>query len=173
MARHLKLKRQVAGGTLLGVGLGGVLNGILLNQIFQLNHTLSGTVFTDSVLNIQFNMFWDGIVMAGAWLIAIIGLSVLWSGVKKESAHSTAVLSGSLIAGWGVFNILEGLICHQILGIHHTVQLAPSSLQLYWDLAYIGLGLAFLVVGSLVTRQGRTRAEVRAARSAAATRHAA
>jgi uncharacterized membrane protein len=25
-----------------------------------------------------------------------------------------------LLAGWGVFNIVEGLIDHQLLGLHHV-----------------------------------------------------
>jgi uncharacterized membrane protein len=43
--------------------------------------------------------------------------------------------SGSMIAGWGLFNLVEGIIDHHILGIHHVVELHGLSTYDYcfWD----------------------------------------
>ena len=43
-----------------------------------------------------------------------------------------------LLAGWGVFNVVEGLIDHQILGIHHVRD--DLGAPLGWDLAFLAFG---------------------------------
>jgi uncharacterized membrane protein len=53
--------------------------------------------------------------------------------------------------GAGLFNFVEGLIDHQILGIHHV---KPGSNQLAWDLAFLASGVLLIAVGwIMVNRQ--------------------
>ena len=41
--------------------------------------------------------------------------------VLRDGHRSTWLsLTGLLLAGWGIFNVVEGLINHQLLGIHHV-----------------------------------------------------
>ena len=49
-----------------------------------------------------------------------------------------------LLVGWGAFNLVEGLVDHQILGIHHVRDDLGGPVG--WDLAFLGLS-ALLVVG--------------------------
>ena len=66
---------------------------------------------------------------------------------------SGKILLGSLIAGWGLFNLIEGIIDHQILGIHHVMEYADNTLP--YDMAFLASGAIFLLIGWLLIRAGR------------------
>jgi uncharacterized membrane protein len=54
------------------------------------------------------------------------------------------------LAGWGLFNLVEGLVDHHLLGIHHV---RGGPYQLWWDLGFLAFGAA-LVAGGLLLRRG-------------------
>lgn len=56
-------------------------------------------------------------------------------------------LLGSALAGWGVFNLLEGIVDHHILAIHHVWPDGPGG-TLAWDLAFLLWGAVMLVAGA-------------------------
>ena len=62
---------------------------------------------------------------------------------------------GALLAGWGTFNVVEGLIDHQILGVHHVRD--DLGAPLGWDLAFIALGVILVAVGFALARSHRGR----------------
>ena len=51
--------------------------------------------------------------------------------------------------GWGLFNLIEGIIDHHILHIHHVTE---TSNHLTWDLTFLGSGALLIVVGLSVIR---------------------
>jgi uncharacterized membrane protein len=57
-----------------------------------------------------------------------------------------------LLAGWGVFNVVEGLIDHQLLGIHHVRD--DLGAPLGWDLAFLAFGVVLIVAGAALARTG-------------------
>ena len=57
-----------------------------------------------------------------------------------------------LLAGWGVFNVVEGLIDHQILGIHHVRDDLGGPLG--WDLAFLAFGGVLIAGGLALARSG-------------------
>jgi uncharacterized membrane protein len=60
-------------------------------------------------------------------------------------------LTGQLFLGWGSFNLVEGIVDHQILGLHHVRDL-PTHVPAYdWMFLLIG-GLGFMLLGSLLSR---------------------
>jgi uncharacterized membrane protein len=59
------------------------------------------------------------------------------------------VLAGAMIMGWGVFNLVEGLVNHYILGIHHV---RPGPNQGLYDAAFMALGAALTLIGWLISR---------------------
>ena len=59
----------IAAGTLLGIGLGGFLDGILLHQILQWHNMLSSVVPPIDVVSIKYNMVWDGLFHAFTWVM--------------------------------------------------------------------------------------------------------
>lgn len=150
-------------GILLGVGLGGFVDGILLHQILQLHNMLSAQYFPDTLANEQINMFWDGIFHAFTWLVTAAGLWKLWRVAQRgESPLQTNVFLGSMLLGWGLFNLIEGILDHQVLGLHNVVQRAAPGAQLFWDLSFLAVGgLGLIALGLWQIRRGKSKLAVR------------
>ncbi|MEV4351301.1 DUF2243 domain-containing protein [Actinoplanes sp. NPDC049596] len=150
-------------GIVLGVGLGGFVDGILLHQLLQWHHLLTSTdtdrvgvkyYSPDTVDGLRMNTLWDGVFHTFTWLAVLIGLGLLYSRVTAGRGRmwGSRALWGWILVGWGLFNLVEGLIDHQLLGIHH-VRSGPH--QLAWDLAFLAFGAVLIGVGWLVQRNAR------------------
>ena len=144
----------VAAGILLGAGLGGFVDGIMLHQILQWHNMLSGPLPPDTLVRAKVNMYWDGVFHAVVWVLTAVGLAMLWSATgRPDVPHSGRTLLGGLALGWGLFNVVEGLIDHEILGLHHVYEYTPNHLPA--DLGFLALGLALLLGGGALVRAGR------------------
>jgi uncharacterized membrane protein len=145
-----------AAGVLFGLGLGGFFDGIVLQQILQWHHMVTSAGYpTDTVDNLKFNTFLDGLFHAATYLFVVVGLILLW-----RTAHQThlwwsgKLLVSTLLIGFGAFNLVEGLVDHQILGLHHVNETVPTEQWLYWDLGFLVWGAAMLVGGWVLFRTG-------------------
>ena len=156
---HNRRGPLIAAGILLGIGLGGFFDGILLHQILQWHHMLSSVRPATSVSDLKLNMVWDGLFEATTWVVTVVGLVVLWrAGERDDVLWSSKTFFGSLLVGAGAFNLVEGLIDHQILGIHHV---KPGPNELVWDLGFLAIGAILAVAGWILLRteqQGSTTA---------------
>jgi uncharacterized membrane protein len=63
---------------------------------------------------------------------------------KNLSPLSGRVLIGAKLMGWGIFNLVEGIIDHHILQIHH-VRTGPDAAL--WDIGFLIWGAAMLIGG--------------------------
>lgn len=143
----------IVAGIFLGLGLGGFFDGILLHQILQWHHMLSSVRPPLTVPDMELNMVGDGLFEAGTWLMTIVGVSLLWrAGQRKQVIWSSPVFFGSMLAGAGMFNLVEGLVDHQILGIHHV---KPGTNQLVWDVGFLVVGGILAIVGWWLIRTGK------------------
>ncbi len=139
-------------GTAIGVGMGGFVDGILFHQILQLHNMLSNRVLRDSLVNEQINMVWDGFFHAFTWTAVAVGIVLLWRAVTRPGALlSGKALLGAVLWGWGLFNLVEGTIDHEILQIHHVYQ---NGNHLLWDIVFLAAGLVLAVVGWRLIRSG-------------------
>jgi uncharacterized membrane protein len=146
----------VAAGILLGAGLGGFVDGIVLHQILQWHNMLSGQLPPDTLVRAKVNMYWDGLFHAAVWVLTAVGLGMLWSATGQHDVpHSGRTLVGGLLLGWGLFNVVEGIIDHEVLGLHHVYEYTPNHLPA--DLGFLGLGLGLLLSGWALVRAGRPR----------------
>jgi uncharacterized membrane protein len=146
----------LSAGIMLGTGMGGFIDGIVLHQILQWHNMLSSVRPPDDLIAMKYNMVWDGLFHLFTWLMTAAGLTRLWlAGQRSDVPWSTRTFVGSLAVGWGLFNAIEGVIDHQLLGIHHV---HPGANQLAWDLAFIASGLIMIAGGWLAIRAGRTDA---------------
>ena len=68
---------------------------------------------------------------------------------ESHARPAGRVLLCGLLAGWGSFNIVEGLIDHHILGIHHVRQ-GPD--ELLYDIVFLIWGAVMLVFGAYLLR---------------------
>ncbi len=148
-------ERLVAAGVLLGIGLGGFFDGIVLHQILQWHHLVSTPTPPDTLENLQHNTFWDGVFHAATWVVTVVGVFVLMASSGARSQRGgTRTLVGAMLAGWGGFNLVEGLIDHQILGLHHV---RPGPDELLYDVGFLLWGAAMLGIGTVLVRHRRRR----------------
>jgi hypothetical protein len=68
----------IAAATLIGIGMGGFVDGIVLHQILQWHHMLSVPMPPIDLLSVKVNMVWDGLFHAFTWIVTFIGLLLLW-----------------------------------------------------------------------------------------------
>ena len=138
-----------AGGLFLGLGLGGFFDGIVLHQVLQWHHMVTSAGYPpDSVANLTFNTLLDGLFHATTYLFVVIGLVLFWRAARRPHVYwSGKLLIGTVLMGFGLFNVVEGLINHQLLGLHHVNETVPPSQWLYWDLGFLVWGAAMLIGG--------------------------
>ena len=100
------------------------------------------------------NMVWDGLFHAVVWLVTLVGVFLLWSAAyHRERIPLLREFVGRLLFGWGWFNLVEGIIDHQLLGVHYVRQVANYTIYNMTFLAMGGVG--FILVGWLLMRTGR------------------
>lgn len=140
---------------LLGIGLGGLFDGIVLHQILQWHHMLTsqGDFPATTVRGLEVNTLWDGLFHATTYVFIAVGIFMLWDRARSGGVKwSWRGLVGWMLVGWGLFNLVEGIIDHHILQIHH-VRTGPNELA--WDLAFLAFGAVSVAVGWAVARLDR------------------
>ena len=156
MTHETRLNRRplISAGAMLGIGMGGFVDGIVLHQMLQVHNMLSAKKPKDSVVNMEINLFWDGLFHAFCWIMAALGLWMLWRAVtRRDVPLSGRTLFGAIIFGWGVFNLVEGLLDHHILHVHHVVERLGVSI---WDWLFLGVGgVGLIVLGWLIIRSAQ------------------
>jgi uncharacterized membrane protein len=144
----------VGAGLLLGIGLGGFVDGILLHQILQWHNMLSSRIPPTTLVAMKYNMIWDGLFHAVTWTVTAVGIGLLFrAGRRADSVWSGRVLFGAMLGGWGLFNLVEGTIDHQVLGIHHV---HPGAGQLAWDIGFLLSGPVLMGLGLALARSAGT-----------------
>jgi uncharacterized membrane protein len=151
-------RRFTAAGLLLGVGLGGFVDGIVLHQILQWHHMLTdygghASFPATTVDSLTDNTLWDGLFHAATWVFVVAGLFLLWQATSAGYRISWRGVVGLLLAGWGIFNLVEGLVDHHILSIHHVRDDVADPL--WWDLGFLGFGAVLVTAGLALWRSDR------------------
>jgi uncharacterized membrane protein len=140
--------------TVLGIGLGGFIDGIVLHQILQWHEMLSNKLPPDTLINKSVNMFWDGIFHAFTLLVVCTGILLLWRLLfRKDISRSGKLLAGGLLLGWGLFNIVEGIIDHHLLKLHNVREITENVAA--WNYGFLGLSVLLIIGGFALTKQER------------------
>lgn len=138
-------------GYLLGFGLGGFFDGILLHQILQWHHLLS---LVEGVEDIRSQILFDGLFHALMYLLVAAGLAMLTRSriVLAEAGAGRLLLANALI-GFGFWHVLDNVLSHWVLGIHRIKLDSPNPLL--WDLIWFAaFGLVPIALGLLARRRG-------------------
>jgi len=144
-----------AGGILLGLGLGGFFDGIVLHQILQWHHMVSATGEhpTNTVAGLEVNTLVDGFFHLVMWVLVLAAsIATIRAWRQGRLAPNWSFHFGLVIAGWGVFNVVEGLIDHQLLRIHHVRD--DLGGPLLWDLGFLVVSVLLVISGWLLHRRG-------------------
>ncbi len=124
----------------LGLGVGGFVDGIVIHQLLGWHHMLSGWYPPDTPENLHRNMIGDGLFHLFCLVLVLVGVVLL----NRAAPLPARALAGGLLGGWGVFNLVEGTVDHLVLGVHH-VRHGPDELA--WDLGFLALGAVLALVG--------------------------
>jgi uncharacterized membrane protein len=141
-------------GLLFGLGLGGFVDGIVLHQILQWHHMVSARTAPTTLAGLEVNTLADGFFHLATWVLVVaasITSIAAWRRGRLAPSYSFHV--GLVLTGWGIFNLVEGLIDHQLLGVHHVRDDLGAPLS--WDLAFLASGLLLIAGGWLLYRRGR------------------
>jgi uncharacterized membrane protein len=139
-------------GLLLGFALGGFFDGILLHQILQWHHLLSG-LEGGALGGLRVQVMADGFFHLLMYVIALAGLWSLWRSRRRGTTPDSARLFGDALVGFGGWHILDGVLSHWLLGIHRIRMDAAEPLL--WDLAwFVAFGIVPLLVGLAMRRRG-------------------
>ena len=154
METHAPHTKARISGLLLGIGMGGFVDGIVLHQILQWHHMVSNWIPPTTLEAVHVNMVWDGVFHGAVWLVTLVGIFLLWSAAyHQERIPFLQEFVGRLVSGWGWFNLVEGLIDHQLLGIHYVRPVPNSTVYNLTFLAVGGVGL--LLLGRVLIQTGR------------------
>jgi uncharacterized membrane protein len=152
---HLTYKPLVRAGIFLGIGVGGFIDGILFHQLLQVHNMLSAKLPRTSIVNIEINMFWDGLFHAFTLLMTLVGLAMLWhAGKRQEVPWAGKTFVGAMFLGWGIFNLGEGIVDHYILNVHHVIERLGQSV---YDLLFLFSGVLLIIGGAVAIRRDQER----------------
>ena len=153
---HSRRHFPLSAGIFFGLGLGGFFDGILLHQVLQWHHMLSNWYPVNTIENLELNTRWDGIFHSATYVFVLIGLFLLWRTAHRVHLYwSTKLLAGTMLLGFGIFNTVEGIVDHHLLGIHHVNETVPRDQWLLWDIGFTLWGMAMIVGGWLIMRAGQ------------------
>ncbi|HEX5633169.1 MAG TPA: DUF2243 domain-containing protein [Gemmatimonadales bacterium] len=146
---------------MLGLGLGGFADGIVMHQLLQWHNMASAVVPPVTMEAMRRNMAWDGLFHLVTLALAVTGIFLLLAEAHRGAQlPRRRVLAGQLLLGWGIFNLVEGVIDHHVLGLHHVRDL-PVHQPLY-DWLFLGVGgVGLIVVGWMLATRGELAATVR------------
>jgi uncharacterized membrane protein len=134
----------------LGFALSGFFDGILLHQVLQWHHLLSGLDIQGSPFAVvRFQVLADGYFHLLMYVIAALALWLLWR-ARSTFDHSGAskLLISWLLIGFGVWHFVDAVASHWVIQIHRIKMDAENPLlwDIGWLLAFgacpLGLGLA-------------------------------
>ena len=99
----------------------------------------------------------DGFFDFTVWMLTIVGVVLLFRAARPPvQTWSGNVFLGAILIGCGTFNFVEGLVDHQILGLHHV--LPGHSDQFLFDMLFLASGLVLAMGGWFLARSGSCRA---------------
>lgn len=139
---------------ILGIGLGSFVDGITFHQILQWHEMLSNKIPPVTVDAKTINMFWDGIFHTFAFIVVFTGIILLWKTLFRTNVQrSGKLLAGGMLVGWGMLNIIDGVINHHILKLHNLREITDNREA--WNYGYLGVSILLLLIGFWLIRRAR------------------
>lgn len=142
----------------IGFGMGGFLDFMLLHLVLQWHHMISNRVPPTSLQALQQNIFWDGVGQSLMWLITLVGIYLLLGAAqRRDTLPTTLRFTGLFLLGWGTFNLLDGVVNHHLLALHNVREDVANRMA--WNLGFMLIaGILLPLAGWLMARAGRRAA---------------
>jgi uncharacterized membrane protein len=138
--------RAAGAGGVFGFGIGGLADGIVLHQVLQWHHLISDGTTTRTVEGLEANTLADGLFHLATLLVVVVGTALLW---RAAPGRGREVVGGTLV-GWGVFNLVDEVVFHLLLDLHH-IRMVEGYLA--YDLAFAGIGVLLVLAGWRLLRR--------------------
>lgn len=136
----------------LGIGIGGFIDGIVFHQILQWHEMISNKIPPITIEAKSVNMFWDGIFHTFNLIVVVTGMLLLWKTLhRKDIDKSGSLLAGGLLWGWGLFNLVEGIIDHHLLKLHNVREIT-HNIDI-WNYGFLFFSVLILTTGYLLTHK--------------------
>jgi uncharacterized membrane protein len=143
-------RRPAIAAGVLGFALGGFFDGILLHQVLQWHHFLS-LVPGEALRDIRAQILADGLFHVAVYAIAALGLWLLWRARGGLAAADGTRLLGAALLGFGIWQTVDVVGFHWVVGIHRIRVDVPDPLL--WDLGWLAvIGLPPLLAGLWLRR---------------------
>ncbi|MFL9603583.1 DUF2243 domain-containing protein, partial [Aeromonas dhakensis] len=82
---------MILAGGVVGFGLGGLIDVIVIHHVLQWHHLISNVVDPNSLEGLRTNIFADGLLSTAMLLHVIVGLGLLfWVGNRNDAAWSAS-----------------------------------------------------------------------------------
>jgi uncharacterized membrane protein len=154
MTRDPAARASRWGAVLVGVALSGFFDGILLHQVLQWHHLLSG-VHDPDFMPLERQVLADGLFHVLMYAVAAAGLWLLWRARGALTADALGRrLPIDLLLGFGAWNVIDVVGFHWLAGIHRVRMDSPQPLLWDW-LWLIAFGLLPLAAAWWLRRPGR------------------
>ncbi len=140
-------------GLALGFAFSGFFDGILLHQILQWHHLLSG-VATGRFADLRVQVMADGIFHLLMYVVGAVGLTL-----AIRARHSLAEPGGArrllvdFLVGFGSWHVIDAVFSHWLVGLHR-IRMDVAE-PIWWDIGWlVAFGLVPLAVAAILRRRG-------------------
>ena len=132
-------------GVLVGIGVAGTLDEVVLHQLLGWHHFYDRSTTSVGLLS-------DGLFHLFSTAVLVVGVIQLVERRRTSPDPPRLALAGILL-GAGGFNLYDGTIQHKLLGLHQVRANAPNTLP--YDLAFLALAAAVALAGAALLRRSR------------------
>lgn len=141
---------------LIGVGLAGTLDEIVLHQLLHWHHLYDRAGRDAGLVS-------DGLFHLASTVLLVIGMvgaltanaGELWNGRRSSAlVGDRRRFWGGVLVGLGGFNLYDATIQHKVLRLHQVRPAAENWLP--YDLSFAGVAVAVLLAGVLLLRSARS-----------------
>lgn len=147
--RRAVLRDLLLTGAVVGMGVAGSLDQILLHELLQWHvfYTHTSTFW---------QRFLDGVFHLATVAVLLAGLLGLW---RWQAHHARAWRPGTLLAGVllgaGGFNLFDGTVNHKVLSLHQVREGVANLLP--YDLIFLAIAAVVFLAGLLLWRREQAR----------------
>ena len=146
----------MVGSSLLGFGLGGMMDGIVLHLVLQWHHLVSSRVPSGALEGLRTNVFWDGVFHFATAVVMLAGFALLWRAWRHPPRGGRlGELLGIVLIGWGAFQVVDQLVFHLLFGLHDIREAVEHPGLYNWG--YFTLGLLLAAAGLIALRRSAAR----------------
>lgn len=136
-------RRSLVAAIVAGLGFSGVLDVLVLHHVLQLHHLVSARVDPGTVSGLRTNVLADGLFTLAMLGIMLVGLGWVWRVDRRTASPlSLAPLSSAGLVGIGLFDLIDVLVNHYLLGLHHATHGGA-----FRDPQWVVISVAFTAAG--------------------------